>query len=58
MCKSQITEATDALARQIRRLAEFEISERPAQVDELRGAEGLGAATYFGVFAAPAQAAA
>ncbi|MBE0541557.1 MAG: type I-C CRISPR-associated endonuclease Cas1 [Verrucomicrobia bacterium] len=49
--KSQITEVTDALARQIRRLAEFEISDRQSQIDELRGAEGMGGATYFGVFA-------
>jgi CRISPR-associated protein Cas1 len=49
--KSQIEEAADALARQIRRLAEFEISNLQSQMDELRGAEGMGAQTYFGVFA-------
>jgi CRISPR-associated protein Cas1 len=49
--KSQIGEATDALARQIRRLAEFEISILKSEMDSLRGAEGLGSATYFGVFA-------
>ncbi len=49
--KSQIEEAADALARQIRRLAEFEISNLPSQMDTLRGAEGMGSATYFGVFA-------
>lgn len=48
--KSQITDATDALARQIRRLAEFPISDSKSQMDELRGIEGMGAVTYFGVF--------
>jgi len=42
--------ATDALARQIRRLAEVEISHLSSQVDEIRGAEGMGAQTYFEVF--------
>lgn len=48
--KSQIEEATDALGRQIRRLAEFEIANEKSQMDELRGIEGMGAVTYFGVF--------
>lgn len=48
--KFQISEATDALGRQIRRLADFQISDLKAQMDELRGAEGLGGATYFSVF--------
>ncbi len=49
--KSQIGEATDALGRQIRHLAEFQISNFKSQMDELRGVEGMGSATYFGVFA-------
>jgi len=49
--KSQIVEATDALARQIRQLSEFEISDLKSNMDTLRGVEGMGAATYFGVFA-------
>ncbi len=48
--KSQIGEAVDALARQIRHLAEFEISNSKSQMDQLRGAEGMAAVTYFGVF--------
>ncbi len=48
--KSQISEATEAMARQIRQLAEFEISNLKSQIDELRGAEGQGAQTYFSVF--------
>lgn len=48
--KSQITVATDALARQIRQLAEFQISNLNSQMDELRGLEGMGTATYFSVF--------
>jgi CRISPR-associated protein Cas1 len=49
--QSQIGEAADALARQIRRLAEFEISDDKPRIEELRGMEGMGGATYFGVFA-------
>ena len=48
--KSQIEEATDALARQVRRLGEFQISDLKSQMDELRGIEGMAAVTYFGVF--------
>lgn len=48
--KSEITTATDALARLIRQLAEVEISDSQSQMDALRGIEGLGSATYFGVF--------
>lgn len=55
--KSETGEAADALARQIRQLAEFEIPDLKSQIsnsksllDALRGAEGLGSATYFGVF--------
>jgi CRISPR-associated protein Cas1 len=51
--KSQITEATDALARQIEALGRWTPEElrEPGAVDRLRGVEGLGGATYFGVFA-------
>lgn len=51
--KSQITEATDALARQIEALGRWTPDElrKPGAVDRLRGAEGMGSATYFGVFA-------
>ena len=48
--KSQIEEAAEALARQIRRLAECEISDSRSQMDELRGVEGMGAQTYFSTF--------
>ena len=48
--KSQIGEATDALARQIRQLADFQISDLKSQLDTLRGIEGMGGATYFSVF--------
>ena len=51
--KSQITAATDALARQIEALGRWTPDElrTPGAVDRLRGAEGLGATTYFGAFA-------
>lgn len=49
--KSRLTEATNALARQIQALGGFEISNLKSQLDALRGTEGLGSATYFGVFA-------
>lgn len=48
--KSQITAATDALARQIRLLAEFEISNDKSQIDQIRGAEGMASVHYFGAF--------
>jgi CRISPR-associated protein Cas1 len=50
--KSQIGEATEALARQIEALGRWtpEQSRGPGALDALRGAEGLGSATYFGVF--------
>lgn len=48
----QLAEATDALARQIESLGEWtpEQLREPGAVDALRGAEGMGGATYFGVF--------
>ncbi|HMP83524.1 MAG TPA: type I-C CRISPR-associated endonuclease Cas1c [Verrucomicrobiota bacterium] len=51
--KSQITEATDALARQIQDLGRWQPEDlgQAGAVDRLRGAEGMGGATYFGVFA-------
>lgn len=50
--KSQIGEATDALARQIETLGRWtpEQLRAPDALDALRGAEGLGSVTYFGVF--------
>ena len=49
--KARITAATDALARQIQALAAFETANLKSPMDALRGAEGMGSATYFGVFA-------
>ena len=50
--KSQITVATDALARQLQDLGRWtpEQLSQPGAVDRLRGAEGMAAVTYFGVF--------
>ncbi len=50
--KFQIEEATDTLARQIEALGRWTPEElgQPGAVDRLRGAEGMGAVTYFGVF--------
>lgn len=48
--KSEITAATDALARQIRQLAEFETSNLKSQMHVLRGLEGMGTVTYFAAF--------
>jgi len=51
--KSQITEATDALARQVEALGRWTPGQlrEPGALAALRGAEGMGGATYFGVFA-------
>lgn len=48
----RLTEANDALARQIEALGRWTPDELRATgaVDRLRGAEGMGGATYFGVF--------
>lgn len=50
--RSQLTTATDALARQIQDLGRWSPEElgQPGAVDRLRGAEGMGAVTYFGAF--------
>jgi len=50
--RDQLTVATDALARQIQDLGRWtpEDLAQPGAVDRLRGAEGMGAVTYFGVF--------
>jgi CRISPR-associated protein Cas1 len=48
--KSQITEATDALARQIEALGRFQTTNPNPQLDALRGLEGMAAVTYFGAF--------
>jgi CRISPR-associated protein Cas1 len=50
--KSQITDATDALARQIQDLGRWTSEQlaAPGALDRLRGAEGMAAQTYFSVF--------
>jgi len=50
--KSQITAATDALARQIQELGRWTADDlrQAGALDALRGAEGMGSATYYGVF--------
>ncbi len=48
--REKLSQVIEALARQIRRLAEFEISNLKSQMDEVRGAEGLAAQLYFSVF--------
>jgi len=50
--RDQLTSATDALARQIQDLARWlpEDIGQVGAVDRLRGVEGMGGATYFGVF--------
>jgi CRISPR-associated protein Cas1 len=51
--KSQIEAGTDALARSIQDLGRWTPEElaAPTALDTLRGTEGMGAVTYFGVFA-------
>lgn len=50
--RTRLTEATDALARQIEALGRWTTEQlrAPGSLDALRGAEGMGSATYFGVF--------
>jgi len=50
--RGRLTEATDALARQIQELGRWTAEDlrETGALDALRGAEGLGGATYFGVF--------
>lgn len=50
--RARLTEATDALARQIESLGDWQPGQlnEVGAVDALRGSEGLGSATYFGVF--------
>ena len=48
--QSQISEAADALGRQVRDLAQIKISNLKSQMDEIRGVEGMAAQTYFSVF--------
>jgi len=50
--RARVTEATDALARQIQELGRWtpEDLRQTGALDRLRGAEGMGAVTYFGVF--------
>jgi CRISPR-associated protein Cas1 len=50
--RERLTKATDALARQIEELGRKtpEFLRQAGAVDSLRGTEGLGTATYFGIF--------
>jgi CRISP-associated protein Cas1 len=50
--RTALTEAADALARQIQELGRWTADRLAADgaLDALRGAEGMGGATYFGVF--------
>jgi CRISPR-associated protein Cas1 len=48
--QAQLQGVVDALARQVRALAEFEISNLKSQMDEVRGAEGMASQRYFSVF--------
>ena len=50
--QTRLTEATDAIARQIQDLGRWTSDQlrETGALDSLRGAEGMGAATYFGVF--------
>jgi CRISP-associated protein Cas1 len=49
---ARLTEATDALGRQIQDLGRWSADDlrQTGALDALRGAEGMGGATYFGVF--------
>jgi CRISPR-associated protein Cas1 len=50
--RARVTVATDALSRQIQELGRWAPEElrQAGALDRLRGAEGMGGATYFGVF--------
>ena len=50
--RTRLTAATDALARQIQELGRWtpEDLRQAGALDRLRGAEGMGSVTYFGVF--------
>jgi CRISPR-associated protein Cas1 len=50
--RARVTVATDALSRQIHELGQWtpEDLRQAGALDRLRGAEGMGGATYFGVF--------
>jgi CRISPR-associated protein Cas1 len=50
--RSRLTEAADALARQIQELGLWTVEKlaAPGGIDQLRGAEGMAAHTYFSVF--------
>jgi CRISPR-associated protein Cas1 len=48
--QARLQTVVEGLARQVRRLAEFEISHLPSQIDEVRGAEGMASQQYFSVF--------
>jgi CRISPR-associated protein Cas1 len=50
--RARLTEATDALARQIQDLGRWTLEDlrQAGALDRLRGAEGMGGATYFSVF--------
>jgi CRISPR-associated protein Cas1 len=50
--RGKLTEATDGLARQIQALGRWTVEElkQGGALDVLRGVEGMGSASYFGVF--------
>lgn len=50
--RARLSETTDALARQIQDLGRWTAGElrQTGALDQLRGAEGMGSASYFGVF--------
>jgi len=48
--RRQLTDITNGLARQVRRLAPEAQAETPLAMDEIRGSEGMASAQYFSVF--------
>jgi CRISPR-associated protein Cas1 len=48
--KEALQNAVEALGRQVRALAAFQISDLKFQMESIRGAEGMAAHTYFDVF--------
>ena len=48
--QARLQTVVEGLARQVRRLAEFEIADLRSRIDEVRGAEGLASQQYFSVF--------
>jgi len=48
--RASLQSVVDGLARQVRQLSSFEISDVQSRMDEVRGTEGVGAQQYFSVF--------